>query len=80
MGRPGLSPAVLRRNSVGTVRPLCSTNPYKRSGVKGFYAMRLDEFAPSYEFNEVHSIRVIAPKERVYAAIKAVTAEGSATE
>ena len=47
----------------------------QRSGLKGFYAMRLDEFALSYEFNEVHSIRVMAPKEGVYAAIKAVTAE-----
>jgi hypothetical protein len=36
---------------------------------------RLDEFSPEYHFHEVHSIRVHAPKERVYAAIKAVTAD-----
>jgi hypothetical protein len=35
---------------------------------------RLDEFAPEHEFNEVHAIRVRAPTERVYRAIKEVTA------
>jgi len=35
----------------------------------------LDEFVPVYQFNEVHSIRVQAPRERVYQAIKAVTAD-----
>jgi len=34
---------------------------------------QLDEFAPVYQFNEVHSIRVMAPRDRVYQAIKAVT-------
>ena len=38
-------------------------------------ATRLDEFVPVYQFNEVHSIHVRAPKARVYAAIKAVTAD-----
>lgn len=32
--------------------------------------MRLDEFLPNYEFNEVHQITVHAPPERVFAAIK----------
>jgi hypothetical protein len=36
---------------------------------------RLDEFLPQYQFNEFHSIRVNAPKERVYRAIKAVKAD-----
>ncbi len=36
---------------------------------------RLDEFAPVYQFNEVHRIHVRAPRERVYQAIKAVTAD-----
>jgi len=36
---------------------------------------QLDEFVPVYQFSEFHSIRVAAPKEKVYAAIKAVTAD-----
>jgi len=36
---------------------------------------RLDEFAPVYQFNEVHSIRISSSKEQVYKAIKSVTAE-----
>jgi hypothetical protein len=36
---------------------------------------RLDEFLPLYQFSEFHSIRVAAPKERVYRAIKAVRAD-----
>jgi len=36
---------------------------------------RLDEFIPVYQFNEFHSIRVNAPREKVYDAIKAVTAD-----
>ena len=36
---------------------------------------QLDQFAPSYQFNETHSIRVRAPRDRVYQAIKAVTAD-----
>jgi hypothetical protein len=36
---------------------------------------RLDEFVPVCQFSEFHSIRVAAPRERVYQAIKAVTAD-----
>ncbi len=36
---------------------------------------RLDEFAPVYQFNEVHRIHVRAPRDRVYQAINAVTAD-----
>jgi len=36
---------------------------------------QLDQFAPLYEFDEFHSIRVAAPRERVYRAIKMVTAD-----
>jgi hypothetical protein len=36
---------------------------------------RLDEFAPVYQFNEVHRIQVRAPRNRVYRAIKEVTAD-----
>src|SRR3989442_4213861 len=35
---------------------------------------QLDRFVPVYQFNEVHFIRVMAPKDRVYRAIMAVTA------
>lgn len=35
----------------------------------------LDEFAPVFQFNEVHRIQVRAPRNRVYRAIKEVTAD-----
>ncbi len=37
--------------------------------------MRLDEFAPVYQFNEVHAVRVSAPRAPVYQAVKAVSAD-----
>ena len=37
-------------------------------------AMRLDEIMPVYQFDEVHTLRVHAPPERVLAAARAVTA------
>jgi hypothetical protein len=36
---------------------------------------QLDRFAPVYEFNEVHSIRIAASPRRAYEAIKSVTAD-----
>ena len=36
---------------------------------------QLDQFAPVYQFSEFHSIRIAAPKERVYRALKVVTAD-----
>lgn len=41
----------------------------------GAIRTRLDEFAPVYQFNEVHRIQVRAPRDRVYQAIKEVTAD-----
>lgn len=35
---------------------------------------RIDEFAPQFQFREHHEIRIHAPADRVYAAIRAVTA------
>jgi len=35
----------------------------------------LDRFVPAYQFSEFHSIRVNAPKQRVYEAIKQVRAD-----
>jgi len=35
----------------------------------------LDHFVPEYQFSEFHSIRIAAPKEQVYRAMKSVTAE-----
>jgi len=35
----------------------------------------LDQFAPVYQFNEFHSIRIPASKEKVYRAIKGVRAD-----
>ncbi len=54
--------------AVGMLLPAIET----RITVRG---MRLDEFAPVYQFNEVHTVRVSAPRARVYHAIKAVTAD-----
>jgi hypothetical protein len=36
---------------------------------------RLDEFAPAWQFNELHRLRIAASPERVFAAMKAVTAD-----
>jgi hypothetical protein len=36
---------------------------------------QLDQFVPTWRFAEVHSIRIAAPKEKVYRAIQQVTAE-----
>jgi len=36
---------------------------------------RLDEFAPVYQFHEVHAIRVRASPERVFEAVRQVTAQ-----
>ena len=35
----------------------------------------LDEFVPTYQFEEFHSLRIEAPRERVYTAIREVTAD-----
>lgn len=35
----------------------------------------LDEFVPAYQFEEFHAIRIQAPRERVYAALRDVTAD-----
>ncbi len=35
----------------------------------------LDEFAPAWQFNEVHTIRIAAPPARVFEAIRGVTAD-----
>jgi hypothetical protein len=35
---------------------------------------RLDEFAPAWQFHEVHEIRVQAPPDRVYETVREVTA------
>jgi len=35
---------------------------------------QLDQFVPAWQFDEFHSIRIAAPKEKVYTALKQVTA------
>jgi hypothetical protein len=52
---------------IGTMLPA----PLRRSTT----ATRIDDFAPAYQFDERHSIRVQAPRGRVFRAIKAVTAD-----
>jgi hypothetical protein len=36
---------------------------------------QLEQFVPAYQFSEFHSIRIAAPKELVYRALKLVTAD-----
>jgi len=36
---------------------------------------QLDQFVPAYQFSEFHYIRIAAPKEQVYRALKLVTAD-----
>jgi hypothetical protein len=36
---------------------------------------QLDQFVPAWQFSEFHSVRIAAPKEKVYTALKQVTAE-----
>jgi hypothetical protein len=38
-------------------------------------ATRLDEFVPAWQFGELHRVAVHAPRQQVYQAIKAVTAD-----
>jgi hypothetical protein len=37
--------------------------------------LQLDQFVPVYQFSEFHSIRIAAPREQVYRALKSVTAD-----
>jgi hypothetical protein len=36
---------------------------------------QLDQFMPAWQFNEFHSVRIAAPKDKVYPSLKAVTAD-----
>jgi hypothetical protein len=36
---------------------------------------QLDQSVPAWQFNEFHSVRIAAPKEKVYTALKQVTAD-----
>src|SRR5579864_4708085 len=36
---------------------------------------QLDQFVPAWQFSEFHSVHIAAPKEKVYTALKQVTAE-----
>ena len=36
---------------------------------------QLDEFVPAWQFSEFHSVRIAAPREKVYTALKQVTAD-----
>jgi hypothetical protein len=48
--------------------------PIKETRVEGVRT-HLDEFAPVFQFSELHKAVISAPKDRVYAAIHAVTPE-----
>ncbi len=36
---------------------------------------QLDQFVPAWQFNELHSVRIAAPKDKVYTALKQATAD-----
>jgi hypothetical protein len=59
--------AVVFLAALGSITPSLTVVPVA--------ATRLDEFASAYHYNEVHTRTVRAPPDRVYAAVKAVTAE-----
>jgi hypothetical protein len=42
----------------------------RRRGVPAGRTSRLDEFAPAYQFSEVHDIRIRASSSRIYRSIK----------
>ena len=42
--------------------------------------MLLDDFLPTFDFNEVHTIQVNAPSSRVFSALKALTPSESAVK
>lgn len=46
--------------------------PLQRSARR---AARIDDFLPEYQFNEFHELRIQAPPDRVYRALREVTAE-----
>src|SRR5713226_8635465 len=35
---------------------------------------RLDDFVPDYDFHEIHEVRIHAPAERIFRAVRSVTA------
>jgi hypothetical protein len=60
--------------AVGLILALCGALlPADEARVSSVRTL-LDEFAPVYQFNEVHEIRIRAPRQRIYRAIKEVTA------
>lgn len=61
-----VSVAAIAVAAVWTITPGLTTIVQPRS--------RIDEFAPEFQFREHHEIRITAPAARVYAAIRAVTA------
>ena len=52
----------------GLLLPACESHTVRAT-------TRLDEFAPAWQFNEVHTIRIAAPAERVFEAITQVRAD-----
>jgi hypothetical protein len=54
--------------AIGLVLPAPETRVRRRE-------TRLDDFVPVWQFHEVHTLRIEAPPERVYAAIKQVRAD-----
>ena len=52
----------------GLVLPALPSRPVRVAG-------RLDEFMPTWQFNEIHTIRIAAPPDTVFAAIRQVRAD-----
>lgn len=60
--------------ATGTVLTLAAFLPATESRVS-HPVSRLDEFAPAWQFHEIHTRRIDAPAERVYNAIRSVRAD-----
>jgi hypothetical protein len=68
--RPAGALVLLGGSALAVVAALLPTGAIQLPGPP----MRIDEFIPVYQFGERHEIRVHAPVDRVYAAMRAVTA------
>ena len=58
---------------IGAIAVFAGATRSDAGGTPGADRMRLDEFLPHYDHREIHAIRVHAPPEQIFRAIKEVT-------
>jgi hypothetical protein len=68
---PALGMTLLLLGILGIASAVLLPAPLERSKSR---RMRLDDFVPAWQFGEVHAIRIHASPERVYGALRFVTA------